>query len=60
MEMPKRPVGIVLDFKRKRVVTVMEGNKKDEQNLTDALTKRVKATTTTVGVAPPPPKQKPQ
>jgi hypothetical protein len=45
-----------LDFKRKRVVTVMEENREDVRNLTDALSNRVKATrTTTAGVAPPPP-----
>jgi hypothetical protein len=59
--MPKRPVGVVLDFKRKRVVTVMAENQEDVRNLTDALSKRVKATrSTTAGLAPPPPEQERQ
>jgi hypothetical protein len=59
--MPNRPIGVVLDFKRKQVVTVMAGNKEDVQNLTETLSNRVKATrTTTTGAAPPPPEQERQ
>jgi hypothetical protein len=54
--MADRPVGIVLDFKRKRVVTVTARDKAASRDLADALSRRVKATqVTTAGVAPPPP-----